>query len=456
MAWNSSTKILTKPFTKIGVSQGDLEKALGVSTKKTQIQLFTETDIKIAAKYKPFRHTTAVFSTSGATTGDRQTARESANYGITIPECTTAQLLTANWSYDKPDGTTYPFRALDFDGYYADPPIAPVCCITQGIISADTINLNATSPAKFYIYQKNGALKDMPIDPDRAIGTVAVGRSTTQIDAICSLDDLKVNGGTIYSKTNPYLGLALYQGTTFKKFVPCTSQLIASQSPRVNDMFIMSLTDFTNAGVANGTYTGIACVRYGSSSSYKYAPLPKIPLASGATYQNSFEVRVGGADLYTYFQRGLAKTNTTSSSGTLTMTSSSRFSDVWVTIRVRNDSGIEHQSGLDNSNWILISTVKGTVNGSAFPTAGRVVRSTMANYYPGTSGQFVTINKDGTVDITFRIQNVWSPTGASGVVVSSGSLTITCQLVYNAGGADDPFTRGSEIQQTALSLSYSA
>lgn len=145
--WDSSTQILTAPFTKIALNgQGDLQLALGRTTCFSEIQLVADIDsagqdvgkINIWAKYKPFRSTTAAYSfdssksTPALRSPDRWAAALNANYGLNIQSPSGAALGTptsgffANilagslpWVYQKPVSGTNPLRALDFDGYYA-------------------------------------------------------------------------------------------------------------------------------------------------------------------------------------------------------------------------------------------------------------------------------------------------------------------------------------------------
>lgn len=467
MAWNSSTKILTKPFTKIGVSQGDLEKALGVSTKKTQIQLFTETDIKIAAKYKPFQNTTALFSTSGTTSGDRQTAREAANYGLTIPNCNTTQLRTANWSYNKPNGTSYPFRALDFDGYYADPPLAPVYCTwPDDDIVVNIINSNSVTTVPFFVYQKSGQLADRKPSPTAGIDMTTSGaanRTSAQKNAICDLEDLTVQGaGQFYPDpttgdgglTNPYLGLAIYDGTSFKKFASCRDKLIRSQSQTRLEMFQLYSQDYISGLM--GSFTAVACIRHGSSSNYQYIPLP-----GGNGFKNTFNLTIGGAEKYTFWQRGLSKTSTIpqNPAETITMTSANFQNNIYVIVRVQNLSGIEHYSDPNNAaNWYLYIWLSGSVRTQASETPQTIGRMVRAGIY--NAGSF-SIAAGGTIDLIFNIPRIWNvDPDVQPSQIDAGEVTLTTMhegaglkfVVGGASGGTDDFTAGS--MQPLLTVKY--
>lgn len=435
-----SSGIITNMGKKLGVSSdGDLQVVF--STSQTgQAWFFASAPIRMGAKYKPFNNTSVTFADMNA----RNTARANANYGLTIPTMTQAEIqaMTGDgWTLHRPNGTSYPRRAQDFEGYYNAAPYAPLYCTASATIVANTINSNSLNPCAFFVYQKSGQLADKQPDAAGGTSTTSAGRSSTQIAACLEASELKADSTIITSLTNPYLGIAVFSGTTFKGFAGCTSKLIASQSTRDNDMFIVRLAAFTGIGL--GTYTGKACIRYGSElGGYMYVPLPAI---SGVCY-NNFTVKIGGADLYTYSKRGLSTSNTASSTGTITTT----LSTVYVTIRVTAPAGIAHQSNASNSGWTLVTTVTGKVNGFNITPPDR--RLSMANYYPGTS-TFLSIPAGGSTDITFRIDKVWNqdPT-SSATVVTSGYVDIECYLKYSSGGVDTDFTRAA--QQTVLRVNY--
>ena len=130
MGWNSSTQILTYPFTKLKASGlGDLESALG-RTSTSQVDLFANAPVNKWAKYKAVKMT-------GVSYADQLDAnhewKSSANWwkgyngqcGLSFTTYTAlgtpgsgflAQLLAGNlaWGYDRPAGGTYPLRAFDF------------------------------------------------------------------------------------------------------------------------------------------------------------------------------------------------------------------------------------------------------------------------------------------------------------------------------------------------------
>ena len=427
MGWNSTTRIVSK-----AISLDDIAAAVHYTSGDLGT-LINNGSIKGGAMYKPFQNTNPNYPSDA----DWIAALTGANYGLYVPVCNTANLLAAQFSYLRPTGNPYWYRVLDFNHYYEGAPDWPVSCPSPSTIVANIINVNAANPCAFFVYHKTGALADKSPDASSGTSTTSAGRSSTQIDYCLAVGEVKASNGTLLtSLTNPYLGMALYQGSTYKGFAGCTSKLVASQTTRDNNMFITPLSSFT--GFAAGTYTGKACIRYGSEvGGYGYIPLPN----------STFTVKVGGADMYTYWKRGLSTSNTTSSVGIIRTT----LSTVYITIRVQNNSGIAHQSNASNSNWILVTTVTGTVNGASISRSSRL---TMNNYYPGTS-TFVAIANGGTNDITFRLDRIWnSDPSQPADVVSSGFITIDAELKYNSGGVDSNFTRGADTQQAALSVTY--
>ena len=143
MAWNPTTKTLTRGFTKIGANgQGDLQLALRRSAMKESL-LVCDIDangnrvgaINEASRYKPFCHSTLVFASAAAW----DAARVSRNCGLVMKRYTALSSMWAAalamspdefcWVYEPPrsNQTTEPKRANDFvdtgsdtRGYKAD------------------------------------------------------------------------------------------------------------------------------------------------------------------------------------------------------------------------------------------------------------------------------------------------------------------------------------------------
>lgn len=122
------------------VGMGDISSAIGVSSLDLGT-LCTSDLINMWAKYKPFKYASQGFpvTPSASTPALRQPQRETAlvasNYGLTwdsTPQQNIPSVLGKVWTYQKPTGGNYPYRQLDFDGYYhlASPPISPIGDIT--------------------------------------------------------------------------------------------------------------------------------------------------------------------------------------------------------------------------------------------------------------------------------------------------------------------------------------
>ena len=130
MGWTGEILNGVSGFTKIGVSLGDLENALGRSTAKGHIQLIGDViqvngtwqfanAINKMAKYKPFKNANATFSDFSA----RNSARAAARYGMAEPTLFYPNSFAAPpaWVYDRPVtisnntvSITHPLRAEDF------------------------------------------------------------------------------------------------------------------------------------------------------------------------------------------------------------------------------------------------------------------------------------------------------------------------------------------------------
>lgn len=109
-----SNNLLTYPFTKIAANgQGDLQQALGTGSMSQAAMMTGQAGyINPMAKYKGFRNTTAVFSDANA----RNNARAAARYGMAEPQYfyPISYTIPPSWIYNKPDGSMYPLRAMDF------------------------------------------------------------------------------------------------------------------------------------------------------------------------------------------------------------------------------------------------------------------------------------------------------------------------------------------------------
>lgn len=424
--------------TTIGPSaNGDLQTAFGVS-QMGKAWFFSTAPIRMGAKNKPFLNTSPTFTDMNA----RDTARASANYGITIPTMTEAEIRAMTgegWTLHRPNGTSYPRRAQDFEGYYNAAPYAPLYCTkNSNTIVANVINSNSLNPCAFFVYEKSGQLAYGV--PDATAGTTrnSDGRTTAQRNACLELADLKAGSSLITDLTNPYLGIVVFSGTTLKGFAGCTEKLVASQSTWLPDMYIVRLAAFSALGV--GTFTGKACVRYGSAvGGYGYVPLPAI---SGVC-NNNFTVKIGGQDMYDAYQVNVKTDGTPSAAGSAVRLRTTSTT-IYVTIKVHNGSGIVHDTAPGDVNkWILVTNLNGSVvkrGESSSTTVNRDVTSTPYNYTPAA----MHMDVNGDCLISYQITNCWSPTQGQVVAISSGSISLTCRLYYNSTSA--PFNRPASGQ----------
>lgn len=433
--------IITNMGVKIAANgSGDLQQSFG-SSQASQAWYFSTAPIKMGAMKKPFLNTTVIFADMNA----RDTARANANYGLTIPTMTLAEIraMTGDgWELHRPNGTSYPRRAQDFEGYYHGAPDATLYCTKDSnTIVANTINANALNPCAFFVYQKSGYLKYGR--PDPAAGTVKEedGRNSAQRGACLELKDLKAGGAYIANSsaqsvlTNPHLGILVFNGNTLKGFAGCTEKLVDSQATQQNDMFIVRLAAFSSLGV--GTFTGKACIRYGSElGGYNYVPLPAI---SGVCY-NNFTVKIGGQDMYDAYQVNV-KEDGTPSAATSAVRLRTTSTTVYVTIKVHNGSGIMHDTDPDPSEinkWILVTSRAGSVtprDGSGDKTQFDPITSTPYSITPAA----MHMDVNGDCLISYQLRQVWSPNPAGQLPISAGSLTLTCNLYY--GSTSAPFNR---------------
>lgn len=230
MPWNDSTKVLTSPFTKIAANgQGDLQKALGRSVM-SHIQLVGDIDangnrinaINKWAKYKPFRSPNVIVTAQH---------RIDAHYGLSVVEYTELgtpstvnsflkKLIDGEllWDYLPPRGENTaqgihePYRAMDFDGYFAA-AVNPI-----GDVDSDNIPINPAGEA-----------------------TIAWDLVDVENAYNLQLSDIKINGSPL---TSYYLGVLLYKSASNYRLVT-SSNVLGSGDVQIN---------LTNATSLAGTW----------------------------------------------------------------------------------------------------------------------------------------------------------------------------------------------------------
>ena len=114
MGWNSTTKKMTKA---IGI--GDISKAVGSASRDLGTLIKDGPVINKFAKYKPFIYAAWGFANDNAW----KTALRQTRYGFCPENGHIAPSVGTTWTYNRPQGgSSQPFRALDFDGYYSQAP----------------------------------------------------------------------------------------------------------------------------------------------------------------------------------------------------------------------------------------------------------------------------------------------------------------------------------------------
>lgn len=244
---NVIADVLTYPFTKIAANgQGDLQRALGRGVM-SHIQLIKDVDaagnnancINVMAKYKPFRSTTTFFATDAA----RTTARKNARFGLSTapPNFYPNAEQPPAWSYLKPDGDTYPLRALDFikdtsasqTSGYDSQAVQPIALdMPSGLMIANAF------PMMIY---KDGGVNNLP-------GSLAHGRWFS--DRSLSINDILANG-VDYSGhfiTFVFYDLTSASVSTDAPAVVVTRYTFGSLSGEVSSIILWPQGDGTQAG----------------------------------------------------------------------------------------------------------------------------------------------------------------------------------------------------------------
>lgn len=133
MGWgNDYPNVLTYPFTKIAANgQGDMQKALGTSSMSQAAMLTGQAGyINPLALWKPFQSTTAIYASAAERRADIRRAYggfKQANGLLptySVNGGSVGEIPSAPWAYQRPDGSTYPLRAMDLaPGNYGGLPV---------------------------------------------------------------------------------------------------------------------------------------------------------------------------------------------------------------------------------------------------------------------------------------------------------------------------------------------
>lgn len=133
MGWQTDyPNVLTYPFTKIAANgQGDLQKALRTGSLSQAAMLTGQAGyINPLALWKPFQSTTALYASAVERRADIRRAYggfKQANGLLptySVNGGSVGEIPSAPWAYQRPDGSTYPLRAMDFaPGDYGGLPV---------------------------------------------------------------------------------------------------------------------------------------------------------------------------------------------------------------------------------------------------------------------------------------------------------------------------------------------
>lgn len=410
-----SSGLITKPVVS-DTANGDIQTALGVNDGDLGA-LCTHANINKFAKFKPNE------LTGYNQPSDAQLA--TARYGLAaIATSSRASLPTMSlgWTYR---GAQAPyFRQLDYDRYYHNAPI-PFMQANGQSLTVDLVN-QSTAPALFYMLMNAGALSNKPFSTASGIGTSGTAVPANRLDYCIAVEDLGFDsgGGSYQSLIGAYLGLVIFQGTTYKGEV-WASTAVAELSQRDNTMFIVPMSGLN---LAMGDYTAVACAKKTSGGLTYY-----LPVYNDASYPTRFALTVGGLDLYRQQAYGIAKTNTASVDILIRTTGS----DAYITMRFNNNSGRTLDiAGGSNTKFTLKCEISGSIvsngvttnisrtiaNGKAYITAS------MATPSSGT----ISVADGSYASLVYRIPNIWSTDGTTTPsIIDSGEVTLLPRLYYN-------------------------
>ena len=216
MGWDSTTGILTAPFTKIAANgQGDLQKALA-SSKMSHIELFA-LDYNRWAKFKPFRNANIYHDRYGDSNSARLAGLKAANFGLGVVDCGRVDYpskYSNRWALNKPVVPTYVLRALDFDGYQKN-------CWWQ---------LGSMAGGRMYATIFNGMLS-IP-------GTMVSDLDTISFDMQCrENDDADAHLGLLYPYDFAGAGLDISQYYIGLAIIDSGSNIWVISGPKVSDYY---------------------------------------------------------------------------------------------------------------------------------------------------------------------------------------------------------------------------
>ena len=406
MAYSSG--LITKPVSS-DTAGGDIQQALGISGVGDLGTLCQHPNINIFSKFKP-NAVTGYDQPSDATLATNR-------YGLAAVATNSKNALISmalGWTYH---GAQAPyFRQLDFDRYYNGAPVPFMQANGQSLL-LDLVSGNA-SPALFYMLMTGGALANKPFVAGQGIGSSGTAVPSNRLDYCIAVEDLGFDsgGGTYHSLMGAYLGLVIFQGTTYKGEV-WSSVPVAELSQRENNMFNVPTNTLS---LAQGTYTAVACAKQGNYY---------LPVYNHADYPTRFTFVVGGVDSYAQDRIGLALTQ----GGTYSTLLRTNQSDIYLKMRLYNQTGRSVTLNVRDNRFRVSTRITGSTD-----TTASIDRTQVSQLISPTSDP--TIADGGYVEMIFGLTNIWSNTaGQAPTVFTEGNLTIVPSLQFVSGGSAADF-----------------
>ena len=406
MAYSSG--LITKPVSS-DTAGGDIQQALGISGVGDLGTLCQHPNINIFSKFKP-NAVTGYDQPSDATLATNR-------YGLAAVATNSKNALATmalGWTYH---GAQAPyFRQLDFDRYYNGAPIPFMQANGQSLL-LDLVSGNA-SPALFYMLMNAGALANKPFVAGQGIGSSGTAVPSNRLAYCIAVEDLGFDsgGGTYHSLMGAYLGLVIFQGTTYKGEV-WSSVPVAELSQRDNNMFNVPTNTLS---LAQGTYTAVACAKQGNYY---------LPVYNHADYPTRFTFVVGGVDSYAQDRIGLALTQ----GGTYSTLLRTNQSDIYLKMRLYNQTGRSVTLNVRDNRFRVSTRITGSTD-----TTASIDRTQVSQLISPTSDP--TIADGGYVEMVFGLTNIWSNTaGQAPTVFTEGNLTIVPSLQFVSGGSAADF-----------------
>lgn len=399
------------------------------------------------AVFKPIKHT-------GLSITDAQ--RATAKYGLSIPETSNpSNLIRSNytWRYNKPIGSSYPYRALDFVssdsptayGYYQSAPGNILCC-PRTSSSSDAININPINELApvvnpcFYAFSKNSSnngIFDKQLDTTYGISGTSYNHSATELACSLGIEDISTTSGSLFTGSYRMLGLALFTGntaSTYQQFVPCQDYLSNGNATLNRDMVMIGTS--TILSIPTGNYKAVGCLRVGNpivpigeEPVFSYIPLHAYNWDGSDSKKNQFNLNIGGVSNYSVSVVGIADTESGTPSGVCTDSDGV----VYLFIDVTNNQDINHRTTpFSFDRWAEHVHVVGSYvdsNGNTVNVDKTLIESiNKVNGTTVTSTKIFNIAAGATARMVFAVGPLW---GSTMERLRSGQVDLTAQLKFD-------------------------